>query len=400
MVARPPRWVRLSGGRKPEARSPGGFLYTAFVPIPSVIVIGAGIVGCTVAYDLAKAGARVQVIESRRPGKGATRASAGILAPYIEGHEDSFRTLGARSLGMFDDFIARLRQDSDHDVYYQRNGTFELAFTDADAIRLSALVTVLAKQGVEARWVGLERFDDFEPLASRHAKGALLVPVHGFAAVTALTLAAAAAAERFGARLMNAVGVIRIHAAPGGRVGVETSSGSLDADRVVLAAGSWSSHVTVEGADAIPVKPIRGQLIQLRAEPGAIRRVLWGPRGYLVPWPDGTVLVGATIEDVGFDESHTDEAVQQLRDAAAEMVPSLAGAPVEDVRTGLRPRGPDDLPMLGASRVIPGLIYATAHYRNGVMFAPLTVRLVHDLVFGGAGDPALQDFDPSRHGHF
>lgn len=369
------------------------------MPPPSVIVIGAGIVGCTVAYELARAGARVQVLEKRRPGQGATRASAGILAPYIEGHEDIFRTLGARSLGMFDDFIARLCRDSGHDVFYQRNGTFELAFTDADAVRLSALVPVLSKQGVEARWIGPESFDDLEPLASRHAKGALLVPVHGFAAVTSLTLAAAAAAERSGARFMNAVGALRIHAAPEGRVGVEASSATFDADRVVLAAGSWSSHVTVDGADAIPVKPIRGQLIQLRAEPGAIRRVLWGPRGYLVPWPDGTILVGATIEDVGFDEAHTDDAVRQLRDAAAELVPSLGGAPITDVRTGLRPRGPDELPMLGPSRAIPGLIYATAHYRNGVMFAPLTVQLVHDLVFGGAADPALQDFDPSRHGH-
>ena len=117
-----------------------------------------------------------------------------------------------------------------------------------------------------------------------------------------------------------------------------------------------------------------------------------------MPWPDGAVLVGSTVEDVGFDESHTDDAVARLRAAAAELAPILAAAPMTSVRTGLRPRGPDDLPMLGRSTVVPGLIYATAHYRNGVMFAPLTVQLVGDLVFERAGDPALRDLDPSRHG--
>jgi glycine oxidase len=301
---------------------------------------------------------------------------------------------------MFDGFIERLRHDSGHDVVYQRSGTFELALSDADAERFQALLDLLQQQGVEARWIAPDAFDDFEPLASKQASGALLVPVHGFAAVTPLTLAAAAAAERFGARFQNEIGAIRICSAPAGQVVVRTSSGEWGADRVVLAAGSWSSQITVEGADPVPVRPIRGQLIELRGAPGGIRRVLWGPNGYLVPWPDGTVLVGATIEDVGFDESHTEAAVQALRDAAAELVPTLSGAPLADVRTGLRPRGPDDLPMLGPSRIIPGLIYATAHYRNGVMFAPLTVRLVHDLVFGGAADPALRDFDPSRHGNF
>jgi glycine oxidase len=167
---------------------------------------------------------------------------------------------------------------------------------------------------------------------------------------------------------------------------------------VVLAAGSWSSQIAVDGVEAIPVTPIRGQLVQLQGEPGAVRRVVWGPDGYLVPWPDGAVLAGSTVEDVGFDESHTDEAVQRLREMAAALVPSLAHAPVTGVRTGLRPRGPDDLPILGPSRAVPGLIYATAHYRNGVMFTPLTAQLVRDLVSGRTDDPALGPLDPARHG--
>jgi len=110
------------------------------------------------------------------------------------------------------------------------------------------------------------------------------------------------------------------------------------------------------------------------------------------------VLVGSTVEDVGFDERHTVEAVAKLRAAAAALVPSLANAQMSSVRTGLRPKGPDDLPILGRSKAVPGLIYATAHYRNGVMFAPLTVQLVADLVFDRPADPALHDLDPARVG--
>jgi glycine oxidase len=369
------------------------------VKSPAVIVVGAGIVGCTVAHELSAAGARVQVIDARRPGQGATRASAGILAPYIEGHElTQLRALGARSLDLYDGFIERIRHDSGRDVIYQQSGTFELAFTDADVDRLSALSAALWKDGIEARWVPPPAFEDHEPLVNADAKGALLIAPHAFVGVTSLTLAAAAAAEKLGAKFKAETGAIRIHAMAGGRVGVQTPSSTWDADRVVLAAGSWSSAIVVDGADAVPVKPVRGQLIQLAMRGGAIRHVIWGPNGYLVPWPDGSVLVGSTVEDVGFDERSTEEGVNKLRRAAAELVPALADASMTDIRTGLRPKGPDDLPILGLSMAVPGLVYATAHYRNGVLLAPLTAQLVGNLVFDRAADPALLDLSPSRHG--
>lgn len=374
---------------------------------PSVIVIGAGVVGCTVAYELAKAGARVQVFDTRAPGQGATRASAGILAPFIEGHGSAaLRELGTRSLDLYDGFISRLREDlgvpgegeSPREIPYERTGTLELAMSDEEADRLRALSASLSGLGVESSWVEPSGFATVEPHASPEAKGGLLIPTHGYVGVTALTLGAMEAARKLYARFKSETGAIRILTLPNRRIGVKTTHATWEADRVVLAAGSWSSNITVEGADTVPVKPIRGQLLQLQSAPGTLNRVLWGPGGYLVPWVDGAVLVGSTVEDVGFDESHTEEAVTRLRDMAVSLVPSLANAPLIDVRTGLRPKGPDDLPVLGPSRVIPGLIYATAHYRNGVLFVPLTAQLVADLVFNRGGDAALEHLQPSRVG--
>ena len=306
------------------------------------------------------------------------------------------RLFGRRSIAMYDDFIAQLRGDSGHEIIYQRNGTFELAFSEDDVRRLEELATALKHDRIESRWLAPAEFDAIEPHAAKNARGALLIPIHGFVGVTALTHAAAAAAQKCGATFVSGTGAIRIFPMPHGQVGVEAADTKWEADRVVLAAGSWSSMITVQDADRVPVKPIRGQLVQLKSEPGAIRRVIWGPDGYLVPWPDGSVLVGSTVEDVGFDERHTDQAVAKLRAAAASLVPDLARAEVTSIRTGLRPKGPDDLPMLGHSKAVPGLIYSTAHYRNGVMFAPLTVKLVSDLVFGRPADPALADLDPAR----
>lgn len=365
---------------------------------PSVLVIGGGVIGATAAWELASAGARVRLVDARRPGDGATRASAGILAPYIEGHPASpLRELGRESLDLYDAFIARLSADSHRAIVYQRNGSLEVALSMEEAERLSAASAVLWREGVEARWVPGVVIPDLEPNAAPDAPGALLIPMHGSVGVSSLATAAVAGARQHGAEIVEASGAIEVSRVPGGGVRVHAEAGTWEADMAVMAAGSWSSRITVEGADPLPVRPIRGQLLQLAAAPGTVRHVVWGAAGYLVPWPDGSVLVGATVEDVGFDESATDEARRGLLEMAAALVPALGRCPVTDMRVGLRPRGPDDLPIVGRSAAVPGLIYATAHYRNGVLLAPLTAGLVRRLVL----DPAaatISALDPARHG--
>ena len=178
---------------------------------------------------------------------------------------------------------------------------------------------------------------------------------------------------------------------------VDTSSGALDADRVVLAAGAWTGAIDVEGASLPPLRPVRGQLLHLGWRGHPIETILWGPECYVVPRLDGTILVGATVEDVGFDEHATAAGVRDLLDAACDLMPEGWGATFLSARVGLRPATPDDLPVIGMDPAVDGLIHASGHYRNGVLLAPITAKLVADvLTHSERDDPSLAALAPSR----
>jgi glycine/D-amino acid oxidase-like deaminating enzyme len=180
-------------------------------------------------------------------------------------------------------------------------------------------------------------------------------------------------------------------------VQVSIDGATAEADAVVVAAGSWSSRITV-GATPPPVKPIRGQLLHLAFSSPPASRVIWGAHCYMVPWQDGSLLVGATVEDVGFDEGATVAGVRDLLEHASELLPAAWGARFEGVRVGLRPATPDELPIIGPSSAMPGVFYATGHYRNGVLLAPLTATLTADLVLLGRDAPELALTRPARFG--
>jgi glycine oxidase len=370
-------------------------------PSPDVIVIGAGIIGAACAFELAHAGARVSVFDARQIGQGATQASAGVLAPYIEGHEEGpLRALGRRSLDLYDAFIERVRSASGLTVQYTRGGTIEIALEPEHAQALQDSARALRSEGIAVQWLDPDALVEVEPLAATGAYGGLLIETHGFVGVPDFTEALAAAAMQAGARIASDSRVLSIEAGTDGRVIVRTENGASSADRVVLAAGSWSGQVGVAGvAETVGVKPVRGQLLHLAwptSQP--LRHVLWGTDCYLVPWLNGRVLVGATVEDAGFDERATAAGVRDLLEAGCALVPQLWQASFEEVRVGLRPAAPDGLPVVGRSEVVPGLVYATGHYRNGVLLAPLTAALVRKLVMSDDKDDALEWLRPARLG--
>ena len=358
-----------------------------------VVVIGGGIIGCAVARALSAAGADVLVIDPRPIGQGASRASAGMLAPFTEGqHDAALQALGISSLDMYDALVASLC-DEGETIAYTRDGSIEVACDEPSLAALDRMASGLAAAGVGHRLLTAESLRACEPSLAG-VRGGLHIEAHGAVDVPALVGALWRSAERRGAtRLATRVTGVR----PGrDGVRVETPGGEVVARHAVLAAGSWASQIELGGGPPVPVRPIRGQLIALRLARQVLRHAVWGPRCYLVPWKDGGLLVGATVEDVGFDERATAGGVTSLLASAIALVPSLAEAGFGDVRVGLRPGTSDGRPLVGPSRRIDGLVYATGHYRNGALLAPLTAQAVTDLLGGRPIDPVWAPCRPDR----
>lgn len=368
-------------------------------PPDDVVVVGAGIIGCAVGCELARRGAAVQIVDDRPAGAGATQASAGVLAPYIEArHGGPLTEITARGLEVFDRFVSGVAASAGAPILYQRTGTLDAALDEASLAVYAETASALASKGITAQLLDARGLRAEEPHLSAAAVGGLLIPCHGYVAAGELTRALAAAAARHGARFVQCGRVRRISAS-GSELLLETEAGRRRARTVVIAAGSWASQVEIDGAAArVPVKPIRGQLLQLAWSGPPIRRVVWGERCYVVPWPDGTLLVGATVEDAGFDERTTVAGISDLLDAACDLLPHAWTASFAAAKVGLRPGTPDELPIIGRSTALPNVVYATGHYRNGVLLSGLTAQLVAGLLLDEADDPLLEHTRPDRFG--
>ena len=362
----------------------------------NVTIVGAGIVGCAIAHELALRGVSVLVLDQRGIGSGATQASAGILAPAIEGHSPSLRRLLQCGLDSYEGFVRRLEAETGTAIEYERSGTLQIALDEAEASELASVARQLSSMNVPHELLTAADAARLEPTASPRITAGLSISQHGYVVVGALVDRLAAAMSKRGVTVERE----RVAALEGGSAGtrVVTTTRAIESDAVIVAAGSWSSDLANLRVRPSPVRPIRGQLIRLRTDRRLMSRVLWGSRCYVVPWRDGSVLVGATVEDVGFDETATAAGVRQLLDGGMELLPVLERAAFEEVRVGLRPMASDELPVIGASSVMPQLFYASGHYRNGVLLAPLTAALVADLVVDGREREELSLTRPGRLG--
>lgn len=351
-----------------------------------VIVVGAGVIGAAAADALAAAGHAVHVLDMRGPGRGASQASAGVLAPFIEAaNGDPWFDLCVESLGLYDEFIASLRERGKRPVHYERSGTLEVAVSPADVARLQALHAWLTSRAVDARWLDGAEALTREPAISASALGALQIPAHGFVSVPHLIAALTHAASLAGASFESPIEAVSITSSPAS-VTVTAGGRKIDADAAVVAAGSWSGQVKVDGVPAVEVRPIRGQLLHLQwpTDQALPKSVVWAPRCYTVPWADGSLLVGATVEDVGFDERSTVSGIHDLLACAGDVLPAVWRATLKDVRVGLRPKPVSGLPAIGPAPNSPRVVLATGHYRNGILLAPLTARKVREAVEGMA----------------
>ncbi len=370
---------------------------------PNVAIIGAGVIGLAIAWRLAARGTPVRVFDRGAAGAGASHAAAGMLAACAEAEpgEEALVALGRESQARWPAFAAELLAASGIDVELRPEGTLLLALTADDQARLTHQLVFQQKLGLPLQWISAADTRRREPHLAGKLAGAVFSPedrqVDNRKLVTALRVAAEAA----GASVSEYQPVSAI-SSRGGRVdGIILGDGTkVPADVVVLAAGAWAR--SIEGVDPKlrpPVRPIKGQMLALRMDPAAplLNHVVWAPGAYLVPRRDGRLLVGATVEEKGYDTSLTAGGILTLLEAAWRAVPAIEELPVDEMWVGHRPGSRDDAPILGAGPM-DGLIYATGHHRNGILLAPITADAIARLVLDGAIEGLIRPFGIERFG--
>ncbi|HSD20795.1 MAG TPA: glycine oxidase ThiO, partial [Anaeromyxobacter sp.] len=336
-----------------------------------VVVVGAGIQGASVALRLAQAGRRVIVLERAIPGAEASSAAGGILSPGVEALEPGpFYALCRASLARYPEFAREVEALSGLSVGYRTLGTLEVALDDQHARVLAARAEKILRHGLPVEVLDETALHRLEPAVSGQARGALFFADEASLDPRLLGRAVYVAACRAGATFLT--GQVRRIVTEGGRaVGVDHDSGRIEADCVVLAAGSWSMQVEGNGLPAGAVRPVRGQIAVVDTRPPLLSRVVFSGHGYVVPRADGRILCGSTMEEVGFEKAVTAGGLRHVLDVAIGIAPALERAPVVETWSNFRPASPDGEPILGGGAT-PGLLYATGHTRNGILLTPIT----------------------------
>ena len=368
--------------------------YQAGMASADCIVVGGGIIGCSIALALADRGVAVTVIDRGAPGGEASWAAGGILAPQAEAHgAGALFELLRESRRRWPDFARALGDRSGVDVGYRQEGTLVVALDDAEAEPLRARARWQRALGLTVETLEGGALARLEPalapatLALRFADDH---QVDNRCVMRALVAGCVHAGVRF------VRGQVRRLRHDGRRIfGVDADGGARDAHSVVLAAGAWTSQLEGLPARAGTITPVRGQMIELRTPAAPLRHVVFGAGGYLVPRADGRLLCGSTEEHVGFVKEVTADGLGSLRARAARLCPTLATLPVAGRWCGLRPASADALPYIGAT-ALAGLYLASGHFRNGVLLAPLTADIVAALVTGEAVPVDVSALSPAR----
>ena len=374
------------------------------MPPVEVAVVGGGVAGLGIAWQLAEAGRRVVLFERARLGRGATWAAAGMLAPSAElsFEELDLHALSRESLRRWPAFARDLERASGVDVGYRDDGTLVVADDRDSARALRRLFAFQQEHGARVEWLTGDEALDLEPLLSPRLPAAIHSPDDHQVDNRALAEALATAAERAGVEVREHTAVRSIEPDDDGPAVILAGGERLEARAVVLAAGAWSA--AVGGLTPTPpVRPVKGQMLSLRLAPERgldLRHVVRSPDAYLVPKPDGRLVIGATSEEVGEDTAVTAGGLYRLLEGAVEIVPGVEEMDLVETWAGLRPASRDHAPLLGRSPH-PGVVYATGHYRHGILLAPVTAEEVaaevHAILDGRTETrPLLVPFSPRR----
>jgi len=367
--------------------------------ITEVAIIGGGVIGLSIARALTHRGVRdVAIIERHECGREASWAAGGILAPQIEADaRDDFFRLACASRDLYPQFAADLQAESGIDVELDTTGTMYVAFSEDEEAELRHRLEWQRTQGLRVEWLTGDEARAVEPCLSTNVRFALRFPDDYQVDNRKLVEALLIANQRQGVRLLTNCGVRKIQITDGAVTGMQTELGFLSAKQIVVAAGAWSSSIQAEEAlfPRLDIEPVRGQMLCFNA-PGFAGHVIYSARGYIIPRRDGRLLAGSTSEHVGFDKRVTEAGVERITSMAIEIAPALQDTSIIDSWAGFRPRAKDDLPVLGFVEDVTGLFYATGHYRNGILLAPITGELIAATIVNQTTPPIPSAFHPAR----
>ena len=364
---------------------------------PDVVVVGAGAIGSSIAYYLAKAGARVALLDRGAVGAEATGASAGMLIPLSESAGPGpFVDLAVESVRLFDALNEELRERTGMDIGYRRASLLRVALDEMEEHDLRQRRAWQDRAGIPVAWLDATSALEVEPALNPEIRAALYYANDHQVNALALARALARAAVELGTVLREGSPVDSLMIDRDRVVGVRSGAESIRAEEVVIATGSWSSSWAEALRIAIPVRPVRGQMLALQTAGSSLRNVVFSEAGYLVSKPEGLTYVGATEEEAGFDSRPTAAGIAGLLAVLPRLAPALLSATFAGAWAGLRPATPDRLPILGRVPGFLGVTLATGHFRNGILLAPVTGLLMADLLRLERPRIPLDAFDPAR----
>ena len=362
-----------------------------------VVLVGGGIIGCAIAFFLAKAGVRPLVLERNQVGAEASSGAAGLLTAQAHADEaDLLFDLKLRSRALYATLAVELRDRTDIDIEYRTLGHLVPALSEEEQETVGRRVAWQASRGLPAVRLAAREARELEPGLTEEVKGAGWFPEDHHVNNTSVTQALASATMRLGGRVLVDSAVVELLRAGDRVTGVRTAQETIAAGTVVLCAGAWSGEFEASAGLPLPIVPAKGQIVVARLEKPALRHVVYGEAGYAIPRATGEHILCSTVEYVGYDKRVTLEGLTGIMTGITAMVPSLQRAEMAASWGCLRPAAPDGLPLLGRIPEREGLIVATGHFRNGILLAPITGKLIAELIVEGKPSVPLDGFRPDR----
>lgn len=363
------------------------------------VIVGGGIIGGTIAFELGRRGVSVAVLDRQEPMREASWAAAGMLSAAPDCPAAiPLVPLARASLALYPEFVDAVEKASGLETSYRNGGAIEVICRGEAERELSTLVALHRGLGLACEPLPVDEALKMEPAIGREARAAAFLPDECSIEPRLLAAAVLEAARSFGTEFCAGTEVVSLALDGEKCTGVRTSSGgTIHAAHVVLAAGCWSSQI-LGASQYAPTLPVRGQMTALRHSGKPIRHVLRSDRGYLVPRGEAepqTIVVGSTLENAGFEKRVTSGGIEKILSAANELVPELEKAEIVETWCGLRPGTPDQLPILGPANV-EGVVLATGHYRNGILLAPITAKLVGEWMSDVRVSFDWEKFSPLR----